>query len=215
MKVKLMAVLLIAVLASALAMTTASSNTSKNLAVAKAPTIKPLPQDPAGTTDGATQADMIPDRVAYSLLFRFLSGRSTEAEKHRARAYVKMIFGCKDCDSKKETDEEKAATAAEIEAFFSIASDFERNVAALDHQARETKGSPGTKLDKKAKDKLVNLKKQKDTFVDSLVASLPSRLGASGVAKLRRYIKEEFKKKIKMGPAPGQQKKAAEAGLSA
>ncbi len=213
MKLKLMAVLLIAAIASTLAMTTASSNTSKDLAVAKAPTIMPLPQDPAGTTDGATQADMIPDRVAYSLLFRFLSGRHTEEEKNRARAYVRMIFGCKDCES--QTEEQKAATAAEIEAFFSIASDFERNVGALDHQARETKGTPGTKLDKKAKDKLVNLKKQKDTFVDSLVASLPSRLGASGVAKLRRYIKEEFKKKIKMGPAPGQQKKDAQPDLSA
>src|SRR5215216_5276565 len=117
MKIKLAAVLLITTIASTLAITTASSNTSKNPVVSKAPTVMPLPQDPTGTIDGATQPDMIPDRVAYSLLFRFLSGRNTEDEKNRARAYVRMIFGCKDCRTQKETPEQKAAAQAEVEAF--------------------------------------------------------------------------------------------------
>lgn len=211
MKIKLTAVVLITIIASTLAITTASSNTSKNPVVAKAPTIMPLPQDPTGTVDGSTQPDMVPDRVAYSLLFRFLSGRNTEDEKNRARAYVRMIFGCKDCGSEKVNDKQKAAAEAEVEAFLSIASDFDRHVGALDRQAREVKGHPGAKLDNEGRNKLGQLKKQKDTFVDSLVGSLPSRLGASGVAKLRRYMKEEFKQKVKIGPAHKQNAPAAPA----
>ena len=212
MKVKLTAVLLITIIAISLAITTASSKTSKNPVVATAPTastIAPLPQDPTGTIDGATQPDMIPDRLAYSLLFRFLSGRSTEDEKNRARAYVRMIFGCRDCGKQKATAEQKEAAQAEVEAFLSIASDFEKHVGALDRQARDIKGQSGTKLDKESKIKLGHLKQQKDTFVDSLMASLPSRLGASGVAKLRRYMKEQFKTKVKIGPAPSQRKQVA------
>lgn len=212
MKIKVTAVLLIAIIAGTLAITTASSNASKNPVVAKAPPIMPLPQDPSGTIDGSTQSDMIPDRVAYSLLFRFLSGRNTEDEKNRARAYVRMIFGCKDCGTQKETAEQKAAAQAEVEAFLSIASDFDKHVGALDRQAREIKGHGGAKLDKEARIKLGHLKEQKDTFVDSLMASLPARLGASGVAKLRRYMKEEFKQKVKIGPA---RKQASPAGPTA
>lgn len=212
MKVKLTAVLLFTIVASTLAITTASSNTSKNPVVSKAPATTPLPQDPTGTIDGATQPDMVPDRVAYSLLFRFLSGRNTEDEKNRARAYVRMIFGCKDCRTEKETPEQKAAAQAEVEAFLSIAADFEKHVSALDRQARETKGPVGAKPDVEARKKLGQLKKQKDSFVDGLVASLPSRLGASAVAKLRRYMKEEFKQKVKIGPA---RRQTAPAGAAA
>jgi acetylornithine deacetylase/succinyl-diaminopimelate desuccinylase-like protein len=221
MKVKLTAVLIITLIATSLAITTASSKTSKNPVAAKAPTAPtastttPLPQDPTGTIDGATQPDRIPDRVAYSLLFRFLSGRNTEDEKNRARAYVRMIFGCRDCGSQKETPEQKAAAQVEVEALFSIASDFEKHVGALDRQAREIKGQSGAKLDKESRIKLGQLKAQKDTFVDSLMASLPNRLGASGVAKLRRFIKEEFKQKVKIGPAPTQRKQVAQTGTSA
>lgn len=212
MKIKLAAVLLITIITSTLAITTASSDTSKNPVVATPPAIKPLPQDPTGTIDGSTQPDMIPDRVAYSLLFRFLSGRNTEDEKNRARSYVRLMFGCRDCGKQKETPEQKAAAQAEVEAFLSIASDFDKQVAVLDRQAREIKGPAGAKLDKEARTKLGHLKKQKDTLVDSLVASLPSRLGASGVAKLRRYMKEDFKQKVKMGPA---RKQTAPAGAAA
>jgi hypothetical protein len=215
MKVKLMAVLLITISAGTLVMTTASSNNHKDLSKGATTAIKPLPQDPQGTIDGSTQPDMISDRVAYSLLLRFLSGRHTEAEKNRARSYLRMIFGCKDCGTKKETAEQKAATQAEVEAFFSIASDFEEHVGAFDRQAREIKGRSGKQLDAIAKNQLGNLQKQKNAFVDALVASLPSRLGASGVGKLRQYLKEEFKQKIKIGPAPGQLKKAAVAGPTA
>src|SRR5262245_50822263 len=112
MKMKLTVVLLIAIIATTLAITTASSDTSKNSVVPKAAKIMPLPQDPTGTIDGATQPDMIPDRVAYSLLFRFLSGRNTEDEKNRARAYLRMIFSCRDCATHKETAEQKAAAQA-------------------------------------------------------------------------------------------------------
>lgn len=40
--------------------------------------------------DGSTEPLRVPDTVAYSLLFRFLSGRRTKEEKGNAIAYIKF-----------------------------------------------------------------------------------------------------------------------------
>jgi hypothetical protein len=60
--------------------------------VAANPTAAPQEQnspDPPGTIDGSKNPELIPDHVAYSILFRLLSDRNTDEEKARVRAYIR------------------------------------------------------------------------------------------------------------------------------
>jgi hypothetical protein len=54
-------------------------------------------EDPAGTINGATNPELIPDRTAYILLFRLISNRQTDQEKGRALAYMRQMGLGKPC----------------------------------------------------------------------------------------------------------------------
>src|SRR6267142_1177356 len=85
---------------------------------------KPREQDPENIIDGAQNPEKISDRLAYTLLFRFLAGRTTEAQKNSARSYLRMVFGCDTCPDKSMTKEQRAAAHANIEKLLAVAEDF-------------------------------------------------------------------------------------------
>src|SRR6266576_270993 len=93
------------------------------------------PQDPVEVINGARTPERIPDRVAYTLLFRFLSNRRTNAEKNRARSYLRMIFGCDVCPESSITKEERAASLANIEKLLAVVKEFESQIQPFDTEA--------------------------------------------------------------------------------
>jgi hypothetical protein len=55
-------------------------------------------QQPEIIIDGQLNPEKIPDHEAYSILFRLIARRETEAEKQRIRFYLRQALGCNDCD---------------------------------------------------------------------------------------------------------------------
>lgn len=201
MKLKLLAVLLVAACVAAAGVSTANSTSvSENKAAPaeSAPKVRAaLPQDPEGTIDGAKNPEKISDRAAYSLLFRFLSGRKTEAEKNRARAYVRMVLRGAGCVAPGASEE------AHIDSILAAAEDFNRRVSVMDRQAKEVKGNRFDRSPEKLS-KLKGLQKQKDALVMEVVATLPGRLGPEVAEKLRGHMNSVFKRKMKIKPSKQQ-----------
>jgi hypothetical protein len=132
-------------------------------------------------------SELIPDRIAYLMVFRLLSSYKNEAERNRLRGYVQQNLGITDNN--------------EIEAVFRLADDFKQRTIPLDNQINAIKDryhpthSPFNNDDRK---KLEKLKKDKEKIVDDLIRDLPNRLSANGKDKLHRNIQEKVKQKIKM-----------------
>lgn len=206
MKVRILAVLfLAATTVGSFGYVTANTNRKSAGATVNAPAsvAAPTVQEPAdepGTIDGAKNPEQVSDQVAYSLLFRFLSNRHTEEEKNRARAYLRMVFGCKDCATPV-TPEQQAATEQEINAFLAMAAEFEKRVGLLDRQAKEAKELRKLNPTSNARAQLLNLQKKKEALVNELVGALPDRISSKGANKLRQFVAGEFKQKVKIRPA--------------
>lgn len=82
----LFALLLIVITVAGSNMLGKSNIRATNAAVISTDT-KPL-DDPPGTINGAINPELVPDRIAYTLLFRLISNRQTDEEKGRIRAYT-------------------------------------------------------------------------------------------------------------------------------
>lgn len=198
MRLKLFAVLLVATCIAAAGFPTASSTGTSGVKAAPgggAPKVRAaLPQDPEGTIDGAKNPEKIPDKAAYSLLFRFLSGRTTDAEKNRARAYVRMMLRGTGCVPPGASEE------AHIDSLLAAAEDFNRRASVLDRQAQEVKGNNRFDRSPEKLSKLKGLQKHKDALVMEVVATLPGRLGADVAQKLHEHMNTVFKRKMKIKP---------------
>lgn len=139
------------------------------------------------TVDSEQNSELIPDRVAYMMVFRLLSSHKNDAERKRLRGYVQQNLGIIDDN--------------EIEAVFRLADDFKQRTLPVDNQINSIKDryhpthSPFSNDDRK---KLEKLKKDKEKIVDDLVADIPRRLSASGKEKLHRNLQERVKQKIKI-----------------
>lgn len=135
----------------------------------------------------AQNPELIPDRVAYSMIFRLLSSHKNDAEHKRLRGYVRQNLGITDDN--------------EIEEVFRLAGDFKQRTIPVDNQINSIKDryhpthSAFSNDDRK---KLEKLKKDKEKIVDDLVADIPRRLSANGKDKLYRNLQERVKQKIKI-----------------
>lgn len=143
--------------------------------------------DPPGTIDGARSPEMIPDHVAYSLLFNLLAGRKTATERESIRSYIAQA-GLAD-----ETD---------IDALLAVAEEFRLRADIIDKRAESIKAKGGQRLGMAAVLQLNELQRQKEGLVLEVVDSLPARLSALGAVKLRLHINERVKRKIKIIPGP-------------
>lgn len=138
------------------------------------------------TVSGENNPQLIPDSIAYMMVFRLLSSHENEMERKRLRGFVRQNLGI--------TDDK------EIEAVFRLADDFKRRVSPVDNQINSIKDRyhpshlPFSNDDRK---ELKKLKKNKEKIVDDLIANIPRRLSANSKDKLHRNIQERIKKKIK------------------
>jgi hypothetical protein len=168
-----------------------------------------------GTIDGAKNPELIPDKVAYSILFRLIADRKTPEEKARIESYIRTMLniGCKSCgllvENGKVQNEAQPGRNAEqeqtdINAVIATAEEFNQQVVMLDNQAKDIKehrrDNPQI-----AVGRLTALQAQKDTLVENKAAALINRLGLVSKGKLQSFVNEKLKQKIKIAPAQSTQ----------
>jgi hypothetical protein len=201
MKMKLLAILLLAVVVSALGITTARSKSGgRNVVSAPAvsglqaqeedppyPLEEQVPEDPPGTINGAETPELIPDHVAYSLLFDLVANRQTEEEVNHIRSYMEQV----------------GLDAADSDALMAAAQDYYDRVSLLDTQAAEINFRAHPEhlpLSAEEQDELELLENQQQTVVNDVMASLTNSLSAAGAAQMRQHIDERVKRKTKIFP---------------
>lgn len=145
--------------------------------------------DAPGTIDGAKTPEKIPDRVAYSLVLRLISGYKDETERHHIKAYINQMGIQSDAD---------------VNAIFAVAEEYKQQVAAIDTSAngakvQELRNQSG--LSSTTQSRLMELRSQRDLLIDKSVVSLSNRLSPDGLAKMSKFINERVKKKVKMRPS--------------
>jgi hypothetical protein len=211
MKRKLFALLLLAALASGTVGIMAATSNSGDAGDGKVPdkniTRTPVlhgfqqpPADEPGVINGAKNPELIPDVVAYSLLFRFVSGAQGAEAQKRIRHYVRQMgLGDQTCYLCSGEKEPKAkGDDRDIDAFIAAAAEFQQRVNVLDQQAIEIRKRNWPNLSTEEKAQLTRLQRQKEIIVTEIVASLPRRLRADGVNKVHAHVNERMKRRIKM-----------------
>ncbi len=148
-------------------------------------------ENPYGLTAEAPPAgnnsQLIPDKVAYLMVFRLLSSHKNDAEKKQLRGYIRQILGIGD--------------DGDAEAVFQLANDFKRRVKPFDNQINSIKDRyhpAHPPLSIADEQRMKRLLRDKEKAVDDLVADIPRRLSAAGKDRLNQSIQERVKAKIKM-----------------
>lgn len=161
-------------------------------------------QDRPGVINGAVNPEMIPDHVAYSMLFRMIANRPEESSKRSIRAYVKQIFRCDECSKERGFGEPGRARpdSPDIDAFITVAEEHHGRISVLDAQAENIKGRSWPDPHPEVMAKLTELQAQNEALSAEIVGSLPNRISANGMDKLRQYIAEHVKPGIKIIPGP-------------
>ena len=152
--------------------------------------------------DGAATPEKIPEELAYSLLFRMIGRRETEAEKNRIRSYLKQALGCNACDKSARHNSSVETQEADINALIGAAEEFDLRVTALDLKVAQINGRYHpehlTPVSVEDKQQLTHLQRQKESIVAEVVASLPDRLSAEGAKNLRKFVKENVRRKVRI-----------------
>ncbi len=185
---KSFAVLILSVLVGAgLIMTGGWKGKAKSVATTRAvpvSTVNAASKQTSGVVDGAVNPELIPDRVAYSLVFRLIANRQIAEEKSRIRAYIRQM-GLSDADT---------------DGLIAAAEEFQQRVGELDAQAKQIKASNRGNSSAQLTAHLVQLQHQKEAIVDHIVVRLPLRLSGDGLGKLRQHVIERVKRHVKFRP---------------
>lgn len=139
-------------------------------------------QLPPGSIDGTANPELIPDEVAYSLLFRLLSQRDTKEDEVKIRAYIKQM------------------NLTDAKGLLAVVDEFERRVGKLDRKAQKIHEQHGANLDSQALAELNDLEKQKKEIIAEIVEKLPERIDVNSLDSIRIHVKERVKRNVKMIP---------------
>jgi len=143
-------------------------------------------QDHPGTIDGKVNPELIPDHIAYTLVFRTIAlHQNTDFEKRRSRAWAKSV-GLDDAGADK---------------LLAAANEFHMRVSVLDNQVKEIKNRSWPNPGAQVMAQLTDLQEKKEAIVAEIVSSLPTRLGSEWAGKLHNHINSDVKRKMKHLPS--------------
>ncbi len=150
-------------------------------------------QDRPGTVSGQNDPQAIPDHVAFELFLRSLipNFETDERELRRVKLYA------------------RDAGIEEGEEFWLLnaAREFGRQIGELDKQATAIKDKHWPRPSVSAMNQLTQLEERRVALVKSFMESFHTRMGLipeSAVArseKVKRYVKEVVKRKVKLTPS--------------
>lgn len=171
-------------------------------AVAPQPQNAPA-QDPPGVINGALNPELIPDHVAYSMLFRIIANRQEESAQRSIKSYVRQVLGCDDCNGGKGGDRSRRQVDdPDVDVFIETAEEHHKKVSVLDDEAAKIKARSWPDPAPEVMAKLADLQMKNEALSAHLGTVLLSRLSAKGRAKLQHYIAERVKPGIKIVPGP-------------
>jgi hypothetical protein len=161
-----------------------------NRATASAAGIAQLaqPADPPGTTDGAKNPELIPDDVAYKMLFLSIMEPENPTNEQKARQEAKLrMIGF--------SDDDKAGFLAKL-------GDFRGRLGDLGGRREEIlKATPVPARDSAEWQDLSDIEQQANTVVTDTVEALRTGLSQEGFDKFQARMLE-FKRTIKAFPGP-------------
>jgi hypothetical protein len=144
--------------------------------------------DPPGTIDGAKNPELIPDEVAYKMLFLSIMEpeNPTEAQKARQEAKLRMIGLSQDDEA----------------SFLARLGEFRDRIGEVGARSEEIlKAAPNPSRDSAEWQELSDLDQQAGAAVADAVEALHTGLSQEGFAKLQARLLE-FKHTIKAFPTP-------------
>jgi hypothetical protein len=149
----------------------------------------PAPQpDPPGTIDGAKNPELIPDEVAYRMLFLAVAEPEDATDEQKARARAKIAAA--------QLSEE------DTQAFLRLMADFHKETAAvLAENAKIRARNPLPDRQSTDWPILVGLRKRMEANVTNTIAALPARMSEDGQRKLQKHLLA-VKQGIKRIPLP-------------
>lgn len=171
-----------------------------------APPTKEQIRDVPGTIDGSKTPNLVPDRVAYFVLFGAIPEQKKDEESIKlVRDYVSHILGgcskCKSVKDKGDFEQAKKDHNQDIDGFLGLVTDFRQRVGVLDRQVIGIKNRHWPNPSPAIMAQLTQLQRQREAIVDELTRYLPFRLQGEGVNGIKDRI-SKIKDKIKMIPAP-------------
>lgn len=159
------------------------------------------PEEVPGTIDGAKNPELIPDSVAYAMLFKMIAGQTTVEKKRSIRAYISQLgIGeqkCKLCPTSTENGD------GDIDALIAAAEEYQQRISVLDARATKIKGRSWPTADPQVLKQLEQLQVENDATGRDMMALLPSRLSGTAWRRLQEQINKRVKPGIKIVPGPG------------
>lgn len=159
--------------------------------------------DLPGTINGAINPTKIPDNVAYLMLFRLIANRQGELNETHIRDYFKQIgidLGLQTCPACPRRGLDKA----DGEVILATVNEFHQRASILDKEGEEIKERHHPQhgpLTLTEKGRMLELNRQRESLITESVASLRTRLSATGWAKLQFHIRERVKRNVKIYPS--------------
>ena len=142
-----------------------------------APIPPPTPQpDPPGTIDGAKNPELIPDTVAYRLLFLAIAEPENATEEQKARARGKMSPA--------------GLSESDAEAFLLLLVQFDHGMTAINAQISKIRDRNPLALSPLSADgqQVIQLTSQSNQLVSDTIAALPERLSPEGLIQLQDFL---------------------------
>jgi len=136
--------------------------------------------------DGGRDQNAIPDRIAYSLMLRLISGARDENEKRYVQSYVARI-GIHDKD--------------DVRVLSATADKFKQKVQELDAEVTELKQTESENRTERlpsTQHQLRELRLRFDAAIQEAIASLSHDMSKRGFAQLKQFMNGEFKSKVKL-----------------
>lgn len=196
-----------AILANSAAVGWAQNGAGRGAYATKVKAQEPSPQEQyvpdvvvkEATIDGAKNPEQISDQVAFRLFLRFLSGRTTPTEKSRAKSYLKLVLGgCKNCNQEEQVRRALQNYDTQIDALLAAADEYARRATGFEAEAKKIRDRDGVGA---SRSDLRGLQKKKDDVALEVVAALPNRIGKDAADVVRSFVKEAFKKRVKINRA--------------
>lgn len=144
-----------------------------------AATQQPIPQpDPPGTIDGAKNPELIPDAVAYRLLFLAVAEPENATDEQKARARGKM--------------NPAGLSETDVEAFLLLLAQFDQGMTAINAQISKIRDRNPLALSPLSADgqQVVQLTSQSNQLVSDTIAALPEKLSEDGLVRLHEYLQQ-------------------------
>jgi hypothetical protein len=132
--------------------------------------------DPPGTIDGAKNPELIPDAVAYRLLFLAVAEPENATDEQKARARGKI--------------HPAGLSETDVEGFLILLAQFDQGMTAIDAQISKIRNRNPLALSPLSADgqQVQLLTRQMDQLVAGTIGALPEKLSEDGFARLHDYL---------------------------